>query len=110
MAARTARVRSSPPSFDEAVEFHRSLSGRVANVVPVDAVADVLPAINAATQTIGIYPDSLKRRLRDTLGLHGAQRLTSLGHAADASISLPQDGVEPVRRMVRWVVDERWEH
>ena len=81
----------------------------MANVVPVDAVEDVLPAINAYTQTIGIYPESLKTQLRDTLGLHGAQRLISLGYAAHANVALPQDGIEPVRRMVRWVVDERCE-
>jgi hypothetical protein len=35
--------------------------------------------VNAYTQTVGIYPESLKRQLRDTLPLFGAQRLTSLG-------------------------------
>ena len=39
--------------LDEPVEFHRSLSGRVANLVPVDDPRDVLPAINAYTQTMG---------------------------------------------------------
>jgi hypothetical protein len=92
--------------LDEPVEFHRSLSGRVANLVPVDDPRDVLPAINAYTQTIGIYPESLKRSLRDVLPLHGAQRLVSLGFAADPNVALPQDAIEPVRRMARWIVDE----
>lgn len=92
--------------LDEPVEFHRSLSGRVANLVPVSEPADVLAQINAYTQTIGIYPESLKGQLRDQLALSGAQRLVSLGHAADASVTLPQDGIEPVRRMVKWIVDE----
>jgi hypothetical protein len=89
------------------VEFHRSLSGRVANIVPVHAVEEILPEINAWTQTIGIYPEALKHSLRDTLAMHGAQRLVSLGYAAHPSLVLPQDAIEPVRRMVRWVVDER---
>jgi hypothetical protein len=92
--------------LDEPVEFHRSLSGRVANLVPIGQPSDVLPQINAYTQTIGIYPESLKESLRDQLALSGAQRLVSLGHAADASVTLPQDGIEPVRRMVKWIVDE----
>jgi hypothetical protein len=92
--------------LDEPVAFHRSLSGRVANVVPVDDPRDVLPAINAYTQTIGIWPEKLKTELRDELALHGAQRLVSLGFAADPSMSLPQDAIEPVRRMARWIVDE----
>jgi hypothetical protein len=92
--------------LDEPVEFHRALSGRVANVVPVDDPADVLPRISAATQTIGIYPDSLKAELRDVLALHGAQRLTSLGYAADPHLATPQDGIEPLRRMTKWIVDE----
>jgi hypothetical protein len=92
--------------LDEPVDFHRSLSGRVANLVPVDDPRDVLPAINAYTQTIGIYPESLKHELREVLALHGAQRLVSLGHAADPNVALPQDAIEPVRRMARWIVDE----
>jgi hypothetical protein len=92
--------------LDEPVGFHRSLSGRVANVVPVDDPKDVLPAINAYTQTIGIWPESLKRTLRDDLALHGAQRLVSLGYAAQPSVAGPQDAIEPMRRMARWIVDE----
>jgi Acyl-CoA reductase (LuxC) len=93
--------------LDEPVEFHRSLSGRVANLVPVDEPIDAVPSVNASTQTIGIYPESLKDSLRDVLGLHGAQRLVSLGYAADANVALPQDAIEPMRRMVKWIVDER---
>lgn len=92
--------------LDEPVEFHRSLSGRVANIVPIADPLDALRAMNAHTQTVGVYPESLKRRLRDLAPLHGAQRLVSLGYAADPSIALPQDAIEPVRRMVRWIVDE----
>jgi hypothetical protein len=93
--------------LDDPVDFHRSLSGRVANIVPVQGVERILPEINAWTQTIGIYPEALKRALRNALGMQGAQRLVSLGYAAHPSLALPQDAIEPVRRMVRWIVDER---
>jgi len=92
--------------IDEPVEFHRQLTGRVANVVPVEDPSDALQHINSYTQTVGIYPESLKTALRDTLPLHGAQRLVSLGYAAHPSFATPQDAIEPVRRMVKWVVDE----
>jgi hypothetical protein len=91
----------------EPVEFHRTLTDRVANVVPLSDVSDVLPQVNASTQTIGVYPESLKTELRDSLGLHGAQRVVSLGYAADPNVALPQDALEPMRRMARWIVDER---
>jgi hypothetical protein len=94
--------------LDEPVEFSGSLSCRVANIVPVDSPADALRTVDAWTQTIGIFPESLTTELRDLLGMHGAQRLVSLGHAADADPGLPQDGIEPLRRMVKWIVDERW--
>jgi hypothetical protein len=74
--------------------------------VPVDDIDKVTAAVNAYTQTIGIYPESLKRRLRDTLPLFGAQRLTSLGYACNVAIAAPQDAIEPIRRMCKWVVDE----
>ena len=95
--------------LDEPVEFARRLSGRVANIVPIDDPADAMREMNAYTQTVGIYPESLKSTLRETLPLHGAQRLVSLGYAAHPSVALPQDAIEPVRRMVKWIVDERCE-
>ena len=57
--------------FDEPVDYAAMLSGRVANIVPVDHIDQVTRAVNAFTQTIGIYPESLKRQLRDTLPLLG---------------------------------------
>jgi Acyl-CoA reductase (LuxC) len=92
--------------LDEPVNYSPMLSGRVANIVPVDDIEKVAAAVNSYTQTIGIYPEALKRRLRDTLPLFGAQRLTSLGYACSVAIASPQDAIEPIRRMCKWVVDE----
>ena len=92
--------------FDEPVDYAPMLSGRVANLVPVDSIDKVTGAVNAYTQTVGIYPESLKRELRDTLPLFGAQRLTSLGYACHVTTAMPQDAIEPVRRMCKWIVDE----
>jgi hypothetical protein len=92
--------------IDEAVHYSTLLSGRVANIVPVDSIEKVTDAVNAYTQTIGIYPESLKHELRDSLPLFGAQRLTSLGYAASVNFTIPQDAMEPVRRMCKWIVDE----
>jgi hypothetical protein len=92
--------------FDEAVDYSPMLSGRVANIVPVDDIGKVTAAVNSYTQTIGIYPESLKLRLRDTLPLFGAQRLTSLGYACNVAVASPQDAMEPIRRMCKWIVDE----
>lgn len=90
----------------EPVEFSPLLSGRVSNLVPIDSVSEAVKVVNAYTQTIGIYPESLKTELRETLALHGAQRLVSLGYAANATLSMPQDALEPVRRMCKWIVDD----
>jgi len=38
--------------------------------------------------------------------LFGAQRLTSLGYACSVAIAMPQDAIEPIRRMCKWIVDE----
>jgi Acyl-CoA reductase (LuxC) len=91
---------------DSPVDYSAMLSGRVANIVPVDSIDKVTDAVNAYTQTIGIYPESLKRQLRDTLPLFGAQRLTSLGYACSVPIAAPQDAMEPIRRMCKWIVEE----
>jgi len=92
--------------FDQAVDYSPMLSGRVANLVPVYSVEAVTAAVTAYTQTVGVYPESLKRSLRDTLALFGAQRLTSLGYACSVAVAMPQDAIEPIRRMCKWVVDE----
>jgi len=92
--------------FDSPVDYSAMLSGRVANIVPVDGIDKVTEAVTAYTQTIGIYPESLKHELRDTLPLFGAQRLTSLGYACSVPIAAPQDAIEPMRRMCKWIVEE----
>jgi hypothetical protein len=74
--------------------------------VPLDAVSDIARFVDAYTQTVGVYPESLKSQLRDTLPMFGAQRFVSLGFACGASFAGPQDGFEPVRRMCKWIVDE----
>jgi len=90
----------------EEVAFSAHLSGRVANLVPIEHANDLIGLVNAYTQTIGIYPDHLKSELRDFLSRHGPQRVTSLGYAASVTTAVPQDGIEPLRRMCKWVVDE----
>jgi hypothetical protein len=93
---------------DDPVEFQHSLAGRVANVVPVADPARAVRAMTSYTQTLGVYPDSLKRELRDLAPLYGVQRLVSLGYATRFRSDLPQDALEPARRMVRWIVDETY--
>jgi Acyl-CoA reductase (LuxC) len=91
----------------EPVSFCTSLNNRILNMVPIDDMADALDRCDSYTQTIGIYPESLKDQLRDKLPLFGAQRIVSLGYAVTASISLPQDSIEPLRRACKWIVDEQ---
>src|SRR6185369_15518021 len=92
--------------IDEPVDYSPMLTCRVANVVPVDSIEKVTRSVNAYTQTVGIYPESLKQRLRDILPLFGAQRLTSLGYACHVTLAAPQDAIEPERRMAKWIVEE----
>ena len=92
--------------MDQPVDYAPLLSGRVANLVPVNDIDQVTAAVNAYTQTVGIYPERLKDELRNRLPLFGAQRLTSLGYACHVTTAAPQDAIEPLRRMCKWVVDE----
>ncbi len=92
--------------FDEPVDFSDKLCGRVVNLVPIDDVQTAIQSVNAYTQTVGIYPESLKSQIRDDLILHGVQRIVSLGFAPNGTFSTPQDAIEPLRRMCKWVMDE----
>ena len=82
------------------------LSGRVANIVPVDSIDKVTEAVTAYTQTIGIYPESLKRELRDTASAVRRPAADHLGYACSVPIAAPQDAIEPMRRMCKWIVEE----
>ena len=90
----------------EAVDFAAHLDFRTANIVPVDSIDDVVDAVDAYTQTVGVYPESLKEAVIDILPLYGAQRFVSLGAALKSTMATPQDGIEPLRRMCKWVVNE----
>lgn len=91
----------------EPVDFSRQLACRVGNIVPIDNIETAVRSVNAYTQTIGIYPESLKETLRDRLAFQGAQRLVSLGGASLVNGGTQrQDGIETIRRMCKWIVDE----
>jgi hypothetical protein len=92
---------------DEPVEFAPLLANRVANLVPIDDLNVAISAVTAYTQTIGIYPDELIPKIRDQLAYAGAQRLVTLGYVAPTrSFAGPQDGIEPLRRMCKWILSE----
>jgi acyl-CoA reductase LuxC len=90
----------------EPVDFSAQLAGRTVNIVPLPDTSTALRWVDATTQTVGVYPDALKTELRDVLPLYGAQRLVSLGSAPFMHQALPQDAIEPIRRLVKWIVDE----
>jgi acyl-CoA reductase-like NAD-dependent aldehyde dehydrogenase len=91
---------------DEAVPFAAELACRTVNVVPVRSVDDAIRRVNASTQTIGVWPTDLKRRIRNALALRGGQMIVSLGYVARLNSNGPMDGIEPERRMLKWVVDQ----
>jgi hypothetical protein len=88
----------------------------VVNFVPVDDLADVLKWCDDTAQTVGIYPESDRARVLDVFALAGLQRLVSLSGGDPMTVyadshhmppGSPHDGIEPMRRSVRWVVDMR---
>lgn len=95
----------------EPVDFAASLCNRVVNLVPVDDLEVPIRSISSYTQTIGIYPEDLKLQLRDRLAIFGAQRLVTLGYGCTASpfVYGVQDSIEPLRRMCKWIVDEKFD-
>jgi hypothetical protein len=94
------------------VDFHDKLGNRIVNLVPMPDISKVARWCDDSTQTVGIYPESLRERMRDTLALAGVQRIlplrahASTQHEGAELPGMPHDGMEPMRRMVRWVIDE----
>ncbi|MFT3965066.1 MAG: acyl-CoA reductase [Sphingobium sp.] len=102
--------------FNDRVDFYDRLNNRVVNFVPVDSLRDVLKWCDDTTQTVGIYPESIRARWLDLFALAGVQRLVPLAGGDPMTVyanshhmppGSPHDGMEPMRRSVRWVVDMR---
>jgi hypothetical protein len=88
------------------VDFADQLACRVANFVPCDEIEEALARITVHTQTIGVYPETLKEKYRQQLALMGGQRIVSAGYHHSPTSCLPHDAMEPVRRLCRWINDE----
>lgn len=102
--------------FPDRVDFYDQLNNRVVNLVPVPDLLDVVKWCDDTTQTVGVYPESLRDRLLDPFALAGVQRLVPLQGGDPMRIfhdmhtlppGMPHDGIEPLRRAVRWVIDHR---
>jgi hypothetical protein len=101
---------------EEPVEFADQLNNRIVNLVPVSDITRVPQWANEGTQTVGVYPERLREQLRDRLAIYGVQRIVPLRREDESNptgADLSQraslgvaDGGEPLRRMVRWVIDE----
>jgi hypothetical protein len=102
--------------FPDRVDFYDKLNNRVVNIVPVPDLLDVVKWCDDTTQTVGVYPESLRERLLDPFALAGVQRLVALKGGDPMRLfhdmhtlppGMPHDGIEPMRRNVRWVIDHR---
>jgi len=102
--------------FSDRVDFYDRLNNRVVNLVPLPNLLDVVKWCDDTTQTVGVYPESLRDSLLDPLSLAGVQRLVPLSGGDPMRLfedmhtlppGMPHDGIEPLRRNVRWVIDHR---
>lgn len=89
------------------VDFWEYLADRTINMIPVDTLDEVLDVVDAYTQTVGIFPKSLHETFRHKGALFGGQRFVELGFAFNGpGLVGPQDGIEPMRRIVKWIISE----
>lgn len=109
----TARGGAVVSKVEEPVEFAEDLNNRIVNLVPLANIEEVANAVSEETQTVGIYPERLREQLRDKLTLNGVQRMlpmgvSTIGEDIDPKEMrrMPHDGGEPLRRSVRWIVDQ----
>jgi hypothetical protein len=100
--------------FAGKVDFSDQLNNRIINLVPLADLTKLYEWCDDQTQTVPIYPERLREKMRDGLALRGVQRIVPLvvniarekaTEEFDAP-GLPHDGIEPLRRMVRWVIDQ----
>lgn len=102
--------------FPERVDFYDKLNNRVVNIVPLSDLREAVKWCDDTTQTVGVYPESMRDKLLDSFALAGVQRLAPLTGGDPVGVfrnmntlppTMPHDGIEPLRRSVRWVIDHR---
>jgi hypothetical protein len=102
--------------FPDRVDFFDKLNNRVVNLVPVPNLLDVAKWCDDTTQTVGVFPECVRDRVVDALALAGVQRVVPINGSDPMRIfvdmhtlppGMPHDGIEPLRRNVRWVIDHR---
>lgn len=102
--------------FPDRVDFFEQLNNRVVNLVPVADLLDAIKWCDDTTQNVGIYPESLRDRVINPFSLAGVQQFVPLSGGDATKVyrefgtnpaGLPHDGIEPLRRSVRWVIDHR---
>jgi len=89
---------------DDPVDFYPM--SKTVNVVAVPSLQQAVRHANVATQTVGIYPPQRAAELRDVLASMGVQHIVGLGEVAQSVEGLPHDGFYPIRRVMRWVLDD----
>jgi hypothetical protein len=100
--------------FEDKVDFADDLNNRIVNLVPLSNLDDVLDRCDHMTQSVPVYPESLRIRMRDKLAVCGVQRVSPMvtfrsenwWGDVEETAGLPHDGLELERRMVRWVIDQ----
>ncbi len=92
--------------YPEPVDFGDQLTDRIANVVPIDSIADMLQWVNHKTKAAGVFPEAYKEEVRNRLFRYGVQQMFSLGFVNNGTVGGPQDNMEVLRRMVDWKMDE----
>ena len=92
---------------DEPVSFHPN--GKLVNVVRMNDIRDAIRYVSVATQSVGVYPESLREAISDGLANGGVQRIAPLGgvFARGGIAGLPHDAMMPLNRFMRWVFREQ---
>jgi hypothetical protein len=100
--------------FSDRVDFYDKLNNRVVNLAPMPNLLEVVKWCDGTAQTVGVYPEAARDRLLDAFSLCGVQRMTPLAGGDPMQVfgdmhklppDMPHDGIEPMRRNVRWVID-----
>ena len=72
------RAASCSRAFHDRIDFYDQLNNRVVNFVPVPDLLEAVKWCDDTTQTVGVYPESVRDRILDTFSLVGVQRMVPL--------------------------------
>jgi hypothetical protein len=80
---------------------------RLVVVRRLNHASDIVPYLNSAVSTLGVYPQEVLEELRDVCAAAGVSNIFPLGEGEQIYAGMPHDGMKILSELVNWTTSAR---